>query len=164
MSLRVNIIKGLDLETNEPGELLLTISDLERITGHSFRTLKRRLTISPVGKESRKQFYKLSDILKCFIGAEQENQNKLDLTQERAKLAIEQAANLRLNREITQGKYAEVEVVQKRWEELVLAARAKLLALPSRVAPLVQNLETIDAELCIKDAIYEALEELSNDV
>ncbi|MBI2603236.1 MAG: hypothetical protein HYW48_09275 [Deltaproteobacteria bacterium] len=148
---------------SEKNDVMLTISELERLTGHTYRTLKRRLSnLDPIKGEQQKQLYRLSEILKSFLGADQFNQDKLELTQERAALAKAQAAKVRFDLELAQGKYVKIEEIEKEWDQLVLAIRGKFLALPFKLAPQLENVAAFDAEEFLKDSIHEILQELAD--
>lgn len=60
------------------------------------------------------------------------------------------------------GELIEVDVVKETWTKHVAAARARLLALPRKIAPIVKPLKTTrEIEAAIKLEVYEALTELS---
>ncbi|MBT4442153.1 MAG: hypothetical protein HOD01_02455 [Oceanospirillaceae bacterium] len=88
----------------------------------------------------------------------------LDYTQERAKLTRLQAEKVTLDLEQQRGKLLPLEMVILAWQGQVANARAKLLALPPKVASQVLSMESyVEVELAIKDMIYEALDELAGD-
>ena len=89
---------------------------------------------------------------------------KLDYTQERAKLTKLQAEKVKLELEQQHGKFLPLEMVILAWQGQVANARAKLLALPPKVASQVLGMESyVEVEHAIKDIIYEALDELAGD-
>ncbi len=58
-----------------------------------------------------------------------------------------------------------MELVIEGWQGLLANARAKLLALPPKVAAQVLGMESyVEVEHVIRDIIYEALDELAGDV
>ena len=60
-----------------------------------------------------------------------------------------------------EGNLIPAALVQDTWIDYVANARAKLIALPSRIAHQVITVESYpEAEQIIKDKVYEALEEL----
>ena len=89
---------------------------------------------------------------------------ELDYTQERAKLTRLQAERATLDLEQQRGKLLPLEMVILAWQGQVANARAKLLALPPKVASQVLGIESyVEIEHTIRDIIYEALDELAGD-
>jgi phage terminase Nu1 subunit (DNA packaging protein) len=89
---------------------------------------------------------------------------ELDYTQERAKLTRLQAERATLDLEQQRGKLLPLEMVILAWQGQVANARAKLLALPPKVASQVLGMESyVEVEHAIRDIIYEALDELAGD-
>ena len=88
----------------------------------------------------------------------------MDYTQERAKLTRLQAERATLDLEQQRGKLLPLEMVILAWQGQVANARAKLLALPPKVASQVLGMESyVEIEQAIRDIIYEALDELAGD-
>ena len=89
---------------------------------------------------------------------------ELDYTQERAKLTRLQAERVTLDLEQQRGKLLPLEMVISAWQGQVANARAKLLALPPKVASQVLGMESyVETEHTIRGIIYEALDELAGD-
>ena len=87
---------------------------------------------------------------------------KLDYTQERAKLTKLQAEKVKLELEQQHGKFLPLEMVILAWQGQVANARAKLLALPPKLASQVLGMESyVEVEQVVRDIIYEALDELA---
>jgi phage terminase Nu1 subunit (DNA packaging protein) len=87
---------------------------------------------------------------------------ELDYTQERAKLTRLQAERVALDLEQQRGKLLPLEMVILAWQGQIANARAKLLALPPKVASQVLVMESyVEIEHTIRDIIYEALDELA---
>lgn len=84
-----------------------------------------------------------------------------DITEEKTKLTAAQARKAELEVEQLEGNLIPAKLVQDTWIDYVANARAKLIALPSRIAHQVITVENYpEAEQIIKDKVYEALEEL----
>ena len=100
--------------------------------------------------------------LKQWLG--NNSSGELDYTQERAKLTRLQAEKVTLDLEQQRGKLLPLEMVILAWQGQVANARAKLLALPPKVASQVLGMESyVEIEQAIRDIIYEALDELAGD-
>ena len=88
---------------------------------------------------------------------------ELDYTQERAKLTRLQAEKVTLELEQQRGKLLPLEMVILAWQGQVANARAKLLALPPKVASQVLGMESyVEVEHAIREIIYEALDNLAS--
>jgi phage terminase Nu1 subunit (DNA packaging protein) len=61
------------------------------------------------------------------------------------------------------GAVVDAETVEKDWADHIAKARARLLAIPTRAAPLVVNEDVSGAHAILTDLIYEALDELARD-
>jgi len=85
----------------------------------------------------------------------------LDLASERARLAAAQAMKVERENKIADGLYLEVAVVHRLVTGSFARVRAKLLALPSKLAPLVAATTPAKAAAILKNDIYAALNELA---
>lgn len=86
-----------------------------------------------------------------------------DYTQERAKLTRLQAAKATLELEQQRGNLIPLDLVLGAWEGQIANCRAKLLALPSKVAAQAVGADYVEIEQLFKSVIYEALDELVGD-
>lgn len=87
-----------------------------------------------------------------------------DIAEEKTKLTAAQARKAELEVEVMEGKLIPAEAVGDTWTSYVSNARAKLLALPSRIAHQVITVDKYaEAELILKEKVYEALNELAED-
>ena len=85
-----------------------------------------------------------------------------DIAEEKTKLTAAQARKAELEVEELEGNLIPSQLVEDTWIDYVANARAKLLALPSRVAHQVITIDTYsEAEELIKDQVHEALDELA---
>ena len=123
--------------------------------------------IEPVEKKGNQVFYDLRDLVKykhAYIPDEGEEDKKLDLSQERAKLTIEQTRKAKLERKQLEGSLLDVEAVTVAMQQMTSAVRAKLLSIPTKLAQDLVNIETpLEVQEKIKAQIYELLNELSSD-
>lgn len=108
-------------------------------------------------KVGRYNHYKLSDVVNAMLEGD-----RLDLQQERAKLAKEQRKKTRLQNEELEGNLVNADEVKETWIKYVSSCRAKLLALPTKLAPMVAVTESVqEAKEIIKKEVYESLNELA---
>jgi phage terminase Nu1 subunit (DNA packaging protein) len=115
----------------------------------------------PHTKIGKQVFFEIT-ALKRWLG--NKISGELDYTQERAKLTRLQAEKVKLELEQQHGKLLPLEMVIVAWQGQVANARAKLLALPPKVASQVLGMESYaEVEQAIRDTIYEALDELAGD-
>ena len=115
----------------------------------------------PHTKTGKQVFFNIGT-LKTWLG--NHSGGELDYTQERAKLTRLQAERVTLDLEQQRGKLLPLEMVILAWQGQIANARAKLLALPPKVAAQVLGMESyVEIEQAIRDIIYEALDELAGD-
>lgn len=82
--------------------------------------------------------------------------------EEQARLTHFKAQMAELDYKEKAGELVPAGVVEESWCEMVAAAKAKLLALPARIAPVaVVGGSVREVELKIRDEVYGALEELA---
>jgi len=87
---------------------------------------------------------------------------KRDFSTERTRKTRLEADILELEKAQLEGQLLPVDQVQAAWGRLAAAFRARMLALPTKTAPLVVAAESfIAAEKILTDAIHDALAELS---
>jgi hypothetical protein len=87
----------------------------------------------------------------------------LDLNKERARLAKEQADRTGLQNAIARGDVIPSADAVRQWSSHVTAARAKLLSLPTKLAPrLTAQTDVNHIAESIRSAVYESLDELAN--
>jgi phage terminase Nu1 subunit (DNA packaging protein) len=92
------------------------------------------------------------------------NTNSGDLNEERTRLTKAQADRAELELQEKEGDLISSDVIKTIWSDYVSNTRSKLLALPSKLGHLTQAAESYaEAEAIIKEAVYECLEELSED-
>ena len=115
----------------------------------------------PHTKTGKQVFFDLNTLKKWLDHC---SDRDLDYTQERAKLTRLQAEKVALELEQQRGKLLPLKMVILAWQGQVANARAKLLALPPKVASHVLGMESyVEIEHTIRDIIYEALDELAGD-
>ena len=109
------------------------------------------------GAPGRQAQYDTVEVYRWLIGGQE-----LDLNQERAKLAVEQRKRIEMQNEEASGRLIDTAEVHKAWTKYVAACRAKLLAMPTKLAPVMLGVTSpTEAKDLIKKAVYEALDELA---
>jgi hypothetical protein len=137
-----------------------TISGLATEFGISHRVLGKRLEdCEPCEIKGRSKLYKIAGVAPAIL--KMDKPDDLDLTQERARLAKAQADKTELQLEVENGNLLPVDEVESVWSDVTTAIRAKLLSLPTRISPQLQDLSQPEMESVMQEQIYEALEELS---
>jgi phage terminase Nu1 subunit (DNA packaging protein) len=87
-----------------------------------------------------------------------------DIAEEKTRLTKAQADKAELEVSELEGQLIPAQLVQDTWTDFVANARAKLLALPSKIAHQVIALDKYaEAELLIKENVHDALSELAED-
>lgn len=85
----------------------------------------------------------------------------LDLAQERARLAKEQADKVALENAVSRNELMPEAEVVSTWQTIITAARAKFLALPTKMAPILAPLtDPVDVQDKLTAAVHDSLSEL----
>ncbi len=88
--------------------------------------------------------------------------DELDLNRERARLAKEQADRTALSNAVARGDVIPSAVALQQWSDHIVAARAKLLAMPTKLGPQLINISEVNLiAAAIKAAVIESLDELA---
>jgi len=90
-----------------------------------------------------------------------EGQGSITLTEERARLAKAQADLAILEYQKAKNKLVDAEDVERIWLAMGLACRSRLLAIPVKLAPLLEGKSKAECKMILENNIYEALNELS---
>lgn len=136
-----------------------TISQLAELFELDRRTVVRKLgDLAPISDRGNKgKYYRVADAARLCFAPE-----ALDLSQERARLAKWQADHEEIKVSIVRGELFPAPAIVATWQSIVAAARAKLLGIPRRMAPLVVEAGSLaEIEATARDLIYEALAELA---
>lgn len=84
-----------------------------------------------------------------------------DYETERTRKVKLEADILALEKAQLEGRLIPADKAESAWISLVSAFRAKMLAIPSKCAPLVVGISYLDAESLLSDAIHNALSDLA---
>lgn len=140
---------------------LESVSRLADLTGRAKETVSKAVKaagLTPIVR-GKAHLYESREVIPLLFDALDAEQ--LDLTKERARLAHHQANRTQLEEDALRGRLVPIEDVERNWSEMIAAARAKLLALPQRIAQIAIAGTTIrDIEQSCRDEIYGALSEL----
>ncbi len=137
---------------------LWTISGLAAELGRDRRLISAALKGIPHdGTEGRYKGWHMTTVLAALDGGE-----ALDLTAERARLAKAQADDREMKNDLARGEQITVAEFHLMVTAAFARVRAKLLALPSKMAPLVMSAKTAaEAQALLRDTVHEALGELA---
>jgi phage terminase Nu1 subunit (DNA packaging protein) len=112
--------------------------------------------------------YDLSTVTKSYIeylrkmAAGRAGAGNLELVEERARLAKEQADAKEMENAVSRGELVYIEDVAKQFERGLEKVRTKLLAIPSKIAPEVHACASVkEVQAVIESNIIEALSELA---
>lgn len=85
-----------------------------------------------------------------------------DLSEERARLAKEQADGKEMENAITRGELVYIDDIAGRFENALIRVRTRLLAIPTEIAPeVISSASVAEAQETIERAILGALNELA---
>ena len=85
-----------------------------------------------------------------------------DVNEERARLIHHQANLASLEEDVKNGKLIPADEIEKEWGDMALAMRAKMIALPKKLAAVGCGIDNyVEMEALAKGFINEALDELS---
>ena len=136
----------------------ISLADLERGTGVSYKTLKRRLEgVEPVRVEGHCFLYDVVVALQRVLPKPQELRS---LTEEKTRLVAAKADIAETERDILVKKLVYAEDAHKGTDKVIMACRARLLVLPSRAALQLENRLAPEVEVILKGFMNEILTEL----
>lgn len=121
-------------------------------------------------KKRNKQEYNLDEVREQYIkyirsvASNRMTTEGLDLANERARLAKEQADAKEMQNEVERGELVYIRDVASSLEKQLYRVRSKLLVIPNRVAPECNAVETVlEVQDIVERAILEALDELGRE-
>jgi len=130
----------------------------------SFRQIKKKLDGRLVAEpRGRATVFRAPEALALIYEAKEKIAGGLDPLFEKARLDKARADKIELELKLKRGEVVERSEVDHEWGELIAALRAKILAVPRKVAPQVHASESVsECEKILKGAVREALLELSS--
>lgn len=127
------------------------------------RTIAKRLAdVDPVAVSGRTSFYRMADAARVIFAPAGHGGGQLNLEAERARMVSAQANRTELEVEVLRGDLLSADLVAERWGAQISAFRARLVAAPAALAPQVVGAEMPAAQELIRDALYQALDELKD--
>ncbi len=137
-----------------------SVSALAVEFGIDRRTVAKRVEgIAPAGEERGSPVWRLADVAAAVMGVIEADETGLDGAKRRRAVAEARLAEFAADREA--GRVLPREDVDAAVVGAFARVRTRLLAIPSKAAPLVAGQTTAEASETIRQAIYEALRELS---
>ena len=98
------------------------------------------------------------------LGGYNKKSGTSDIAEEKTRLTKAQADKAELEVSELEAELIPADLVQTTWIDYITNVRAKLLGLPSRIAHQVITVDKYaEAEIIIKEKVYEALDELVNE-
>lgn len=85
-----------------------------------------------------------------------------DLYEQRARLVRLQGDRIETENRLRDGELCEVDVVAKEFSRQITVARTRLLAIPSKVAPLAAQKSPPEVFTVVQEHLYEAMQELAD--
>lgn len=144
----------------------VTLNHVSELLNISYRVIRRRVSaasLQPVNRDGRKAFYESSDVIPVAMGVMDDEDGRLDLSQERAKLAKVQTQRYELELQTLQRQLIRVEDIIAQYGAVVAEYRQKMLALPSKLVTVIEAEETQHTKVeAAKKLVYEALVSLAN--
>lgn len=98
-----------------------------------------------------------------WLQAKAKSANSADYYTEKARLTKAQADKEEIKVLEMRGQLLDANTVADSWAKQIMATRAKLLALPTKIAPLIVDKTVETAQFLLQDYIEEALNELANE-
>ena len=143
--------------------MLVNIDHIIGLTGSTRRTILRKLgDLKPVDGPARSKMYESKDALPILYGQHTSPSGKKTLESERTRLATSQAEKMEMEVEVMKGNLLPADEYQEKLETMISAFKSRMLGLPIKAAATVVTLtDEREAEVVIRDYVYEALSELS---
>ena len=138
----------------------ISYSQLTELTGHSYRTIKRRFHdagLQPAVKGKGPGGADLWDSSAALRAIYAPRVEGIDAQAEKARLDKARADHQEMVNDERRGKLVPADQIEEAWTKIVLAAKTKLLGVPSKCAPILHDLVT-DAE--DRQTIYSAIDSL----
>jgi hypothetical protein len=139
--------------------LWLTVSQMAQAFGVSTSALNRWPLKQSV-KVGRSVYLYLPEAVEYRVGRAEKQQSRYSVA--KTQLMESRAAAAKLDLAEREGRLANLDQVRAVWAELVAAARARFLAVPHR-APALVGLDEKEIFAILKDAVRDALDQLSRD-
>lgn len=154
------------MPTHKAGLHELSTSQLSELTGCAHATVRKRLAtarVEPIREDGRTKWFDPRAALPAiYTTGGGENGEVLNLDQQRARLAKEQADAQEIKNAVSRKELVPGEEVEEAWVRIGSLVRTKLLGISSRVAPLIHGKSIKVIEARVREAITDALRELAD--
>jgi len=128
------------------------------ISQQRFSYLRKDNTISKPGKDGK---YEPKDVVQDFLKYKLNSSSANELEQERIRLTRAQADKVEMDNEQARGDTIRTDLAAKYLEAVIMASRARLLVMPTKLAPIVTPCDTLrESQEVLKQGIDECLSEL----
>ena len=125
------------------------------------KTIVKRIGSLEYATRGREKLYETKEALPLIYGVSSGGAQG-ELSRERALLAHAQREKIEIETAILKADVIPSDVVKEVWSQLLSACRARLIAIPSRLATQVISLKTYsEIENVAKELVYDALNELA---
>jgi phage terminase Nu1 subunit (DNA packaging protein) len=148
--------------------LTVTIDELCKICDVSKGRISQLITAGVIPKQERNR-YEVVPVVNAYVRFLRERTIKGDTSDSgdysshRTRLTKAKADLAEMEREQLASDLIPANDARHAWSGMVANARTRLIAIPSKIAPLVVSAESInEAQDIIKNEIYEALQELAD--
>lgn len=137
---------------------LWTLNGLATELAKDRRAVGRMLAgVEPDGKAGKSDAWLMATAVRVMLDREE-----IDLTEEKARLTREQADKAEMENEVRRGELLERGLVDRAVIGAFARVRAKLLAIPAKLAPrMAREMDAAEAEGMIRASVIDTLRELS---
>lgn len=115
----------------------------------------------PVRREGRSVLYDVRAILNDLEATDSETSEELNLTEQRARLAREQADKTALENQKLRGDLVDIKEVKRGWMAIASIVRQRLLSMPRKLAPLLPGKTETEIEDEIDREVRLALDSIA---
>ncbi len=140
---------------------LISGSQISDLTGASWRTVRKRLDaagLSPTRDGAADMWESTTALRAVLVEAKPDG---LDPQQERARKDAAQALKTEMENQRRAGELMEAEAVKLVWANHISSARARLLAIPSKLPPLLEGKPAPAMATLLRAEVHAALRELA---
>ena len=140
-----------------------SLSQLSRLTGKAQATIRKRLIgLDPVHREGQAIIYDSRQALKLIYDPKSTVGEAINYETEKARAEKNKADKLEMQNAVTRGELVERSEVLADLQKSFAAVRAKLLAIPTKAAPVIITLGDASlAQSTLKKFVHDALDELT---
>lgn len=141
----------------------LTLAQIAELTGKTKRTVSRWIAEEGMPAHESSPGLETSSPARDWLDWYIKRATSTDYNAERTRLTKLQADKQEMENEVRREELMEKGSVLRQWAEVIHRSKTKLLALPSRVAPLVQATDGsfVSVRDVVDKGVREALDELS---